>query len=145
MILVEIDARAVRVARIDHEADLDHGIELRRHADPVLAVPATLAQADAVVSKTAPVEQLLYALRAVARGERRMPALQPDAMNAASARLKVSDLPIAGMLFSRLGVPEIAATLGISVDETRNRALRIIGELQGRQSLEAYEPELALR
>ena len=41
------------------------------YVDHVFAVPAALAQADAIVSKNAPVEDLLTAIKAVAAGKRR--------------------------------------------------------------------------
>jgi DNA-binding NarL/FixJ family response regulator len=149
------------VAIVDHALDRGGGLSLcfrikqlpdapgvvlySAHVDQVFAVPAVLAQADAVVSKTAPVEELLHAVHAVARGERLMPDLEPDAMTAASSRLAVSELPIAGMLFARVPVREIADTLGISVADARGRALKIIGGLQGRHRLESAEPALAVR
>jgi DNA-binding NarL/FixJ family response regulator len=105
------------------------------YVDPVFAVPATLAQADAIVSKSAPVEELLDVVRRVADGDRQMPPLFADAMTAASSRLAPEDLPIAGMLFSSVAVGEIAETLGIPPQEVRSRALRIIGELQARDRI----------
>ena len=46
-----------------------------------------------------------------------MPPLLPDAMSAASSRLRAEDLPVAGMLFARVAVPEIAETLCLSENE----------------------------
>lgn len=102
------------------------------YVDRVFAVPATLAQADAIVAKSAPVDELLEAVRAVAGGERRMPLLDRDAMEVASSRLAVEDLPVAGMLFARVSVEDIAITLDLPRDDVRQRALRIIGGLQDR-------------
>ena len=102
------------------------------YADRVFAVPATLAQADAVVPKSAPVDELLEAITRVAAGGTALPALERDAMEAASARLAPEDLPIAGMLFARLEVDEIAQTLGIGPDEVRHRAQGIVAGLQSR-------------
>jgi DNA-binding NarL/FixJ family response regulator len=118
------------------------------YVDSVFAVPAALAQADAIVSKSAPVDELLSAIRAVAAGEHGMPPLDRDAMAAASSRLAVEDLPVVGMLFARISVDEIAETLDVSPDEVRLRALRIIGELQARDRFgtraRVREAELAL-
>ena len=105
------------------------------YVDPVFAVPATLAQADAIVSKTAPVEELLRVVRSIAAGERQMPPLDRDAMSAASARLAADDLPVAGMLFARITVMEIAETLAVHPDQVRAHALKIIGELQARDRI----------
>jgi len=100
------------------------------YVDPVFAVPAALAQADAIVSKSAPVDELLGSIRAVAAGGRSMPPLDPEAMAVASSRLPAEDLPIAGMLFANVGVDDIARTLGVRSRDVRLRALRIIGALQ---------------
>src|ERR1044072_1830059 len=48
------------------------------YVDDVFAVPATLAQADAIVSKNDPVEVLLTAIDAVAAGESRVPPPDPE-------------------------------------------------------------------
>jgi len=100
------------------------------YVDRLFAVPATLAQADGIVSKTAPVDELLRVVHDVARGERHMPPLDHDAMDAALARLAADDLAVAGMLLARVEVASIASTLGLSDRAVRSRSLRIIGELQ---------------
>lgn len=100
------------------------------YVDDVFAVPATLAQADAIVSKNDSVEVLLTAINAVAAGESQVPSPDPEAIKAASSRLRAEDLPILGMLFARLRVDDIATTLGVDPRDVRARALRIIGEMQ---------------
>ena len=100
------------------------------YVDDVFAVPATLAQADAIVSKSAPVEDLLHAIDAVAAGEAGLPAPDPEAIEASSARLRAEDLPIVGMLFAKVQVHDIAQTLDVAPADVRARALRIIGEMQ---------------
>ena len=107
------------------------------YVDDVFAVPATLAQADAIVSKSAPVEDLLDAINAVAAGEAELPSPDPEAIEASSARLRVEDLPIVGMLFARVQVHDIAATLDVAPSDVRARALRIIGEMQAQDRLHA--------
>jgi DNA-binding NarL/FixJ family response regulator len=121
--------------RIKQRRDPPGVVLYSAHVDPVFAVPATLAQADAIVSKAAPVDDLLGVVRRVAQGARQMPPLFPDAMSAASSRLAAEDLPIAGMLFSRVTVREIAETLGVHPQEVRSRALKIISELQARDRI----------
>ena len=100
------------------------------YVDDIFAVPATLAQADAIISKNDPVEVLLTAIDAVAAGESQVPPPDPELIEAASARLDAEDLPIVGMLFARVRVDDIATTLGVEPREVRARALRIIGEMQ---------------
>jgi DNA-binding NarL/FixJ family response regulator len=100
------------------------------YVDDIFAVPATLAQADAIVSKNDPVAVLLAAIDAAAAGETQVPSPDPEVIEAASSRLQADDLPIVGMLFARVGVADIATTLGVEPREVRARALRIIGEMQ---------------
>jgi DNA-binding NarL/FixJ family response regulator len=100
------------------------------YVDDVFAVPATLAQADAIVSKNDPVGVLLTTVDAVAAGESRVPPPDAELIEAASARLDAEDLPIVGMLFARARVDDIATILGVEPREVRARALRIIGEMQ---------------
>ena len=100
------------------------------YVDHVFAMPATVAQADAIVSKNAPVEVLLSAIKAVAAGKSEVPSPGPEAMDAASSRLLAEDLPVVGMLFARIGVDEIATTMGLQPREVRSRALRIIAAMQ---------------
>lgn len=131
--------------RIKQHAEAPAVVLYSAYVDTVFAVPATLAQADAIVSKAAPVEQLLDAVHRVARGERTVGALDPAAMGAACSRLAADHLPIAGMLFSSVTVPDIARTLELSTDDVRARALRIIGELQARdRGPRRAEPEPSL-
>ena len=100
------------------------------YVDDIFAVPATLAQADAIVSKSDPVEVLLTAIDVVAAGETQVPSPDPEVIEAASSRLDAEDLPIVGMLVARVRVGDIATTLGVEPREVRSRALRMIGEMQ---------------
>ena len=90
------------------------------YVDNIFAVPATLAQADAIVSKSAPVEVLLAAIEAAAAGETQVPSPDPEVIEAASSRLDAEDLPILGMLFARVRVDDIATTLGVEPREVRS-------------------------
>ena len=100
------------------------------YVDHVFMVPAAIAQADATVSKNAPVGELLGAIRDVASGGLTRATLDHELVAAASARLLTDDLPIAAMLLSATPVVEIADIVDIPVTEVRRRALRIIGRLQ---------------
>lgn len=102
------------------------------YVDHIFAVPATVAQADAIVSKNAPVEELLRAIEAVAAGESEVPSPNAEAMEAASSRLQSEDLPVLGMLFAGVPVDDIATTMGLQPEEVRSRALRIIAGMQAR-------------
>lgn len=102
------------------------------YVDAVFAVPAAVAQADATVSKSAPIDQLLSAVHAAA-GTQPRPQLDPELIQAASARLHTEDLPIATMLLGATPVADIADIADIldtTPTDVRNRALSIIGRLQ---------------
>lgn len=116
--------------RLKQQPDPPGVVLYSAYVDDIFAVPATLAQADAIVSKSDPVELLLMAIDAVAAGETQVPSPDPEVIEAASSRLDAEDLPIVGMLFARVRVGDIAATLGIEPREVRSRALRMIGEMQ---------------
>jgi two-component system, NarL family, response regulator DevR len=96
------------------------------YADRFLAAPAKIAQADALVSKTAPASELLEAIRLAAAGAATGPAVAPDALVAVSARLLEEDLPVMQMLLSRTPLRGIADELRLDEREVRDRALRII-------------------
>jgi DNA-binding NarL/FixJ family response regulator len=100
------------------------------YVDHVFTVPAAIAQADATVSKNAPVSELLGAIREVASHGPRRPTLDHQLIQAASARLLTDDLPVAAMLLSATPVADIARSVDMSVTDVRRRALRIIGRLQ---------------
>jgi DNA-binding NarL/FixJ family response regulator len=103
------------------------------YVDSVFNVPAGLAQADAIVSKSAPVDELLDAVRNAARGITTLPQPDPEAIQAASARLRADDYPVVGLLFAREPLESIAATLDLERGEVQARALRIIGVMQPRE------------
>ncbi len=107
------------------------------YIDRRFVAPAMLAQADAVVSKTDSADELLAILRRVAVGQDCMPNVEPEVTEAGCARIAGEDLAIAGMLFSKVNVPDIATVLGTSPSEVRARALRMIQALQGRERAHA--------
>jgi DNA-binding NarL/FixJ family response regulator len=80
-------------------------------ADEALAIPAAVAGASGLWTKTSDPRELPAVLRAAAAGERRLPPVAPVLGAVQAGRLAPEDLPILGML--RHGVPpaEIAATL----------------------------------
>jgi DNA-binding NarL/FixJ family response regulator len=115
------------------------------YVDRVFAVPAAIAGADAVVGKTAPIDELLAAIRAATAGAFERAPLDPELVQAASARLLPEDLPIAAMLLGATPVSDIAQTLGVATDDVRRRALRIIGRLQaGNPAARATPPALSV-
>ena len=80
-------------------------------ADEHLIPLAVIAGADGVVGKATRPEDLCDTVRALGRGESRMPPLTQAAMESAGARLDADDLPIFGMLAHGTPADDIAATL----------------------------------
>ena len=109
-----LDGRRVDVIVLDYDLARGDGLSLCRRfksrADPpgvivysayassALSLAARAAGADGVVDKSEPVPALLAAIRAVARGDTRIPSVPPDAHQAAAARLDDEDLPILALL-----------------------------------------------
>jgi DNA-binding NarL/FixJ family response regulator len=98
-------------------------------ADDALSLPAMVAGADGLVGKSTDPAEVSDVLRAVARGERRLPTVSPQVDGDLGARLAPEDLPILGML--RHGVPahEVAATLGIDGRELATRRWAMLEQL----------------
>lgn len=144
-----LDGRRADVVVLDH--DLAHadglatcaGIKGRpnppavviysAHTGPSVVIAARAAQADAVVDKAAPVHVLLDAIRTVASGGIRFPAVAPDAFQIAVARLDDDDLPVFAMLLDREWPGAIAETLRIDEPEARRRIKRVVGRLRQRR------------
>jgi len=82
-----------------------------------LALPAIVAGADAVVSRTADPTGLGAVVRAVGAGERHLPPLPAQVAGGAGEALAPDDLPILGMLRHAVSPDEIAATLSIAPGE----------------------------
>lgn len=78
-----------------------------------LAVLAAVAGAAALVSKNAPPDELLAAIRADGRSPHHGDRISPDALREAGARLEPDDLAILGMLAHGIPPTEIAATLAL--------------------------------
>jgi DNA-binding NarL/FixJ family response regulator len=104
------------------------------YADPSLAVPARVAQADGLIHKAAPVTELLDGIRMVARGETVMPRVAEDLLTAASSRLDPDDVAMMGMLLHRTPINEIAEVLEIDIREVVSGGLRVVGRLQAKHA-----------
>lgn len=123
--------------RLKQEPDPPGVILYSAYVDDVFAVPSAIAQADAIVAKAAAVAELLAAIRGVVSGAAERPALDPELMEAASARLDTEDVPVAAMLLAATPVAEIAQVLDTSITDVRTRALRIIGRMQAGSRLKS--------
>ena len=100
------------------------------YAGPSLVFAATVAQADAVVSKADPVDRLLSSIRRLAAGERLLKPPAPELLEAAAARLPAEDLPVMAMLADGADASEIAQALGLEAHDVARRARRVIGLIQ---------------
>jgi DNA-binding NarL/FixJ family response regulator len=94
-----------------------------------LRLAASVAGADGLVDKGAPLEDLYSTLRTVARGGQAMPPLRPAVAEASMARLDPEDLPILGMRMDGVGFDEIAAVLRLDEREVSRRVLAMLGRL----------------
>jgi DNA-binding NarL/FixJ family response regulator len=103
------------------------------YAGPSLAVAASVAQADALISKAQPVEELLAVIRQLFEGERLLPNPARDLREAAGARLRQEDLAVMAMLLDGVRLVHIAEALGIDERAATALARRVIGHLQVRR------------
>jgi DNA-binding NarL/FixJ family response regulator len=100
------------------------------YADASLVIPAMLAGADGLVNKGAPAPELYDAVRTVARGERVMPPLSRELLDAAHARLPDEDIPVLMMALDGTPESEIARTIGVSNEDMAHRLDRMIARLK---------------
>jgi DNA-binding NarL/FixJ family response regulator len=100
------------------------------YADASMTVPALLAGADAVLSKSVRAYELFAAIRAVMVGERVLPSPSPDQFTEAAARLPDEDVPILGMLVEGTPPGDIADALRVAPRVVIARIERMLGRLR---------------
>jgi DNA-binding NarL/FixJ family response regulator len=100
------------------------------YADGSLVVPALLAGADGMLHKSAPAPELFDAIRTVARGDRVLPPVDRELLEAAGAELDPQDLPILGMTIDGTPPAEIAATLRLDPAELSERIDAMVQRLR---------------
>lgn len=110
------------------------------YASPTLALPAIVAGADGTINKAAPADELLNAIRAVARGDKVLPATPQELLQSSSAKLDPEDLPILGMIIDDTPHAQIAETLRLTEAELAARIRAMIGRLKA----EILAPRTAL-
>jgi DNA-binding NarL/FixJ family response regulator len=104
-------------------------VVLYANPEPALAVPATLARADALADKSKPTGDLLGAIRDAAAGRGRLPAVSPREQAVAAARLDACDHAIFAMTLAGTPPGEIAATLRLDGRELARRTDAIVARL----------------
>ena len=100
------------------------------YADTSLMIPARLAGVDGLINKSAPADELYDAIRRVARGERVLPPISRELLNAAGRELAPEELPILGMTLENTPVRDMAAVLGVNADVVMHRIDRMIKRLK---------------
>lgn len=98
-------------------------------AGPRLSVAATVAGADAILNKGAPVEDMFELLRGVVRGNVIAPANAVAGGEAWTKLLEPADLPIFGMAMARTPPEEMAVVTGETISAVRGRVRSIVGKL----------------
>jgi DNA-binding NarL/FixJ family response regulator len=96
---------------------------------PELVLAASVAGADAVVSKSAETRELTEAIRLVAAGERVLPAVGAREQARAAKRLDPRDRPIFAMRLAGTSPREIAAVVGVGVAALNARLQAIAAQL----------------
>ncbi len=100
------------------------------YADASLVIPARLAGVDGLISKSAPAGELYDAIRRVARGQRVLPPISRESLNAAACELAPDELPILGMTLEDTPVSEMATALGLEANDVVHRIDRMIKRLK---------------
>ena len=100
------------------------------YADDSLTVPAIIAGADGILSKSTPSLQLFEAIRLIAQGGTVLPPLSAEQLSIAAETLEAQDLPILGMLLNRTPLTRIADTLQLSLDALRHRITAMLNRLK---------------
>jgi DNA-binding NarL/FixJ family response regulator len=116
--------------RIKHRPSAPGVVVYSAYASSALALAARAAQADALVDKSAPVGDLLAAIRLVASGGTALPDVPRETHQAAVGRLDDEDLPVFAMLLDREPLTAIADVLRQDPSEVAWRAQRIVGRLR---------------
>ena len=98
-------------------------------AGPSMAIAARVAGVNGMVNKDAPLDDLLGAIRTLARGGSVLPPLRPAAAEAAVALVDPEDLPILGMRMDGSTPSEIASVLRVEEHEVSRRTLAMLRQL----------------
>jgi two-component system response regulator DevR len=100
------------------------------YSDPALAIPAIVAGADGLTNKAVLADDLLDAIRLVARGRTVMPPIPTGLREASAAKLDPDELPIFSMMMDRTPLPEVAEVMGLEERKLRSRLNAMLGKLR---------------
>jgi DNA-binding NarL/FixJ family response regulator len=100
------------------------------YCDGPLMAACVVAGADGLVSKGGAGAELCHAVRAVARGQSRLPVVPPALAGAMRRRLGAEEQAIFGMLLAGIHPSEIAITLGLSEHALDTRRWAMLHKLE---------------
>lgn len=116
--------------RIKQEVPAPHVAIFTAYASPTLALPASLAGADALLAKDMRAPDLFDALRRVSRGERIMPPISRTVFEEAGAKLEPDERALMGVLLDGGSVVDAAGALRLEPREVKNTVQRILSSLR---------------
>lgn len=100
------------------------------YADGSLAVAAHVAGAEGLLNKAAPANELVDALRIIARGDTFLPPRSPAAMEEVAATLDEDDLPVLGMILNGTTRAEICDVLKMTDGELAVQIAAIVDRIK---------------
>jgi DNA-binding NarL/FixJ family response regulator len=100
------------------------------YASPTLALPATLAGADALLAKDMRAPDLFDALRRVNRGERMLPPISRIVYEEAGAKLEPDARALMGVMIDGATIPEAAVALRLEERDVQIAVQRILRSLR---------------
>jgi DNA-binding NarL/FixJ family response regulator len=100
------------------------------YCDGPLAAACVVAEADALVSKGGPADELCQAVRAVAAGTSALPPVPYRLAQAMRRRLEVQDQAVFGMLLAGSDTAEVATTLGMAPADLDLRMWAMLHKLE---------------
>jgi DNA-binding NarL/FixJ family response regulator len=116
--------------RIKQDVHAPRVIIFTAYANPTLALPATLARADGVLSKGAGARDLFQTIRLVYAGEQVLPAISTTVLEEAFEQLLGDDRALVGMLLDGASETEVAETLRLPTRDVRHSVQRILSALR---------------
>jgi DNA-binding NarL/FixJ family response regulator len=100
------------------------------YASPTLALPASLAGADALLAKDMRAPDLFDALRRVNRGERMLPPISRIVYEEAGAKLEPDARALMGVMIDGATIPEAAVALRLEERDVQIAVQRILRSLR---------------
>jgi len=102
------------------------------YEDESLLIPAALAGADGLITKSAPADELFDAVRSVARGDRSAPPVSRQLLGSAGEALTAEQLPVLAMMLDGTPPDEVAETLRTTPESIARLVDDMLDRLRGR-------------